>query len=267
MHGDLSARVPFTKGGDEFDELSHNLNQMLDKIEMLLQSLGQFANNIAHDLRSPLNRIIARTEAGLRGLKEQSAARRLLERNVDEMQELVGTFNSILNISELEANTAFRTFVPCDLHMLIERLVDFYEPYAHDKNIALHSELNHPLFIEGEKNLLTQAFANLIDNAIKFTSQGGSVNIRMEANEDGTAIIIEDTGTGIPEHLHKKVFEKFFRAEASRSEKGNGLGLSLVAAIARIHGAQITLTNTLPGLRVSFTFPQIATREYTPTPP
>lgn len=263
MHGDLSARIPLTRGRDEFDELSMNLNQMLDRIEMLLQSLSQFANNIAHDLRSPLNRIIARTEAGLRGLKEASAARRLLERNVDEMQELVGTFNSILKISELEASTDFQNFEACNLQAVIERLVDFYEPYASEKSIALESSLRAPLFIRGEQNLLTQAFANLIDNAIKFTPEGGAVHVDYTQGEDETTIIISDTGPGIAPDYRERVFEKFFRLEMSRSEKGNGLGLSLVAAIARIHGGRITLADNAPGLRVRFVFPQTATREYT----
>lgn len=263
MHGDLSRRIPFTRGGDEFDELSSNLNEMLDRIEMLLNSLSQFANSIAHDLRSPLNRIVARTEAGLRGLKEHSAARRLLERNVEEMHGLIGTFNSILRISELEANTDFRTFEGCNLHWIIERVVDFYEPYAAEKSISLISHLQRPLYIQGEKNLLTQAFANLVDNAIKFTPEGGTVTLSGSQNHVGTEIVITDTGPGIPEEFHDKVFEKFFRLEMSRSAKGNGLGLSLVAAIARIHGAYIDLKNNTPGLKVRFIFPHAREGEYT----
>ena len=121
MHGELSTRIPFTKGGDEFDDLSSNLNNMLDKIESLLKSLGQFANNIAHDLRSPLNRIINRLDAGLRKIGEENPARNLLEKNIADMHELIGTFNSILKISELEANTGFRDFKPCNLKNIIEK--------------------------------------------------------------------------------------------------------------------------------------------------
>ena len=128
MHGNLSARIPFTVGGDEFDDLSSNLNQMLDKIEMLLGSLSQFANNIAHDLRSPLNRIINRLDAALRNMEDGNPTRKIVEKNIREMEELVGTFNSILKISELEANTEFRTFEACDLQRIIDNLVDLYEP-------------------------------------------------------------------------------------------------------------------------------------------
>jgi len=262
MHGEMSARIPYARGGDEFDELSQNLNLMLDKIETLLQSLSQFANNIAHDLRSPLNRITTRTEAGLRGLKEASAARRLLEKNVEDMHGLIGTFNSILKISELEANTAFRTFEPCDLGWIVSELVEFYEPYASEKSIRLESTLADPLVINGERNLLTQAFANLIDNAIKFTPQGGSITISSWTSEDEMEISISDTGTGIPKEFREKVFEKFFRMEASRHTRGNGLGLSLVAAIAGIHGAEIRLEDNKPGLKVRFIFPQAAKKEY-----
>lgn len=254
MDGSLSTRIPFTLGGDEFDELSHTLNRMLDKIEMLLASLGQFANNIAHDLRSPLNRIIARTEAGLRGLKEASAARRLLERNVDEMQEMIGTFNSILKISELEAYTDFRHFAPCDIGGIVARLVDFYEPYAAEKKIALTNHITGTLMVQGEKNLLTQAFANLIDNAIKFTPQGGRITIAAHESAEKTEVTIADSGPGIPEAYRDKVFEKFFRLEMSRNTKGNGLGLSLVAAIAGIHNADITLEDNAPGLKVRIMF-------------
>ena len=258
IHGNISVRIPFTKGGDEFDELSSNLNDMLDKIESLLMSIGQFANNIAHDLRSPLNRIINRLDAGLRTMDDTNPARKLLEKNIHDMQELVGTFNSILKLSELEANTEFRSFAACDLHSLITNLIELYEPYAAEKNITIISEVAAPLVIFGEKNLLTQAFANLLDNAMKFTQKGGHITISSAVSENSTTIIIADDGPGIPPEYRHKVFEKFFRLEQSRNTKGNGLGLSLVAAIGRIHNISITLEDNAPGLRVELSFPQIA---------
>lgn len=257
MHGNLSARIPFTSGGDEFDELSSNLNQMLDKIEMLLQSLSQFANNIAHDLRSPLNRIITRLDANVRNM-EDPKIRKLLQQNIADMEGLVATFNAILKISELEANTEFRTFEPCELRGLVENLIELYEPYAAEKNITLSQSLPTPLIIHGEKHLLTQAFANLIDNAIKFTESGGRVHIGCDMSEGSTTLTFADNGPGIPPEYRDKVFEKFFRMEQSRHTKGNGLGLSLVAAIARIHGAHLSLRENMPGLIVCFSFPQVA---------
>ncbi len=254
MHGELSTRIPFTKGGDEFDDLSSNLNNMLDKIEMLLKSLGQFANNIAHDLRSPLNRIINRLDAGLRRIDDDNPARKLLEKNIQDMQEIIGTFNSILKISELEANTEFRDFNPCNIQKIIENMVEFYEPYAAEKNIILTNHIDTEIILEGEKNLLTQAFANIIDNAIKFTAKGGKVDIYCEQNADYTDIIIADNGVGIPSDYKDKVFEKFFRLEQSRHTKGNGLGLSLVEAITRIHNAEVILSDNYPGLRVCLRF-------------
>jgi len=254
MHGNLSTRIPFTQGGDEFDELSSNLNQMLDRIEMLLQSLSQFANNIAHDLRSPLNRIINRLDSGLRTTEDTNPARKLLEKNISDMQEIIGTFNSILKISELEANTQFREFEACDIYQIVNMLVDFYEPLAAEKGIALQSLLEGPLVIAGEKNLLTQAFANLIDNAIKFTPAGGRVSVTVAESERYLSVAVADNGPGVPEAFRDKVFEKFFRLEESRNTKGNGLGLSLVAAIARIHNATIMLEDNEPGLRIRINF-------------
>ncbi len=254
MHGELSTRIPFTKGGDEFDDLSLNLNKMLDKIEMLLKSLGQFANNIAHDLRSPLNRIINRLDAGLRQIDDKNPARKLLEKNIQDMQGLISTFNSILKISELEANAGFRDFALCDIQKIIENMVEFYEPYAAEKSIALVNHINSRVTLNGEKNLLTQAFANIIDNAIKFTPNGGHVDISCEYRDSYTDIIIADNGVGIPSDYMAKVFEKFFRLEQSRNTKGNGLGLSLVEAIASIHNAEVILSDNNPGLRVSLRF-------------
>lgn len=258
IHGNLSVRIPFTQGGDEFDELSSNLNDMLDKIESLLMSLGQFANNIAHDLRSPLNRIINRLDSGMRTLDEGNPARKLLDKNIHDMQELIGTFNSILKISELEANTEFRSFSRCDLHSIISNLIELYEPYAAEKDIAITSTLSAPLVIFGEKNLLTQAFANLLDNAMKFTHKGGHITLSSTSSDTATVITIADNGPGIPQEYRHKVFEKFFRLEQSRNTKGNGLGLSLVAAIARIHSISITLEDNAPGLRIVLSFPQAA---------
>lgn len=253
MHGNLSARIPFRREGDEFDNLSSNLNQMLDKIEMLMQSIGQFANNIAHDLRSPLNRIISRLDSALGTLSESDPARPILEKNIRDMEELVGTFNSILKISELEAHADIRQFEPCELSGLLANVVDLYEPYASEKNIRIRWDFPHPLIVEGEKRLLTQAFANLLDNAIKFSSSGGEILVK--GTTSPPEIIIADQGPGIPAAYRDKVFEKFFRLELSRHSKGNGLGLSMVAAIARIHGTIIKLEDNQPGLRVRLIFP------------
>lgn len=254
MHGELSTRIPFTKGGDEFDDLSSNLNNMLDKIEMLLKSLGQFANNIAHDLRSPLNRIINRLDAGLRKIDDNNPAKELLEKNIADMHELIGTFNSILKISELEANTEFRDFHPCDVQLIIENMVEFYEPYAAEKDIEIINHIESEITINGEKNLLTQAFTNIIDNAIKFTHKGGRIDISCVQGDGIIDIIIADNGVGIPADFRDKVFEKFFRLEQSRHTKGNGLGLSLVEAIAHIHNADVILSDNNPGLSVCLRF-------------
>ncbi|MDX2073309.1 MAG: HAMP domain-containing sensor histidine kinase [Alphaproteobacteria bacterium] len=251
MHGNLTARIPFTKGGDEFDDLSANLNMMLDKIEMLLQSISLFANNIAHDLRSPLSRIITRLDAGLRKIDVDNPARNLLEKNIHDMEGLVATFNSILKISELEASTELQQFSTVNLREVLSDLVEFYEPMASERHISLTTLIDERLVVHGERHLLAQAFANLLDNAIKFTPSQGHIHITTEARGDYVDVSIADSGSGIPENYHEKVFEKFFRIEESRHTKGNGLGLSLVAAIARIHKAEIMLSDNKPGLKVT----------------
>lgn len=249
MGGQLSVRVPYMRGGDEFDELSANLNLMLDRIEALLQSLSEFANNIAHDLRGPLNRIINRLDAGLRGIDKENPAYGLLDKNIRDMQELVATFNAILKISELETGAEIRQFEHCDLADILRSLVEFYEPYAAEKHIAFKSTLHTPAVVYGEKHLLAQAFANLIDNAVKFTPDGGHIDISCRVSDEEAEILIADSGPGILPEYRAKVFEKFFRLEQSRHTKGNGLGLSLVAAIIRIHNARITLEDNAPGLK------------------
>ncbi len=261
MHGQLSARIPTTKGGDEFDALSRNLNQMLDKIEMLLKSLGEFANNIAHDLRTPMSRVIARTETGLRKLDADSQAAALLTQNIHDMQELIATFNAILRISELETTHDAHALAPLELGGVLRKLVEFYEPYALDAHTTLAVQMEGKLWVLGEKHLLTQAFANVIDNAIKFSGTGGHVSVRAERTAEKIVLLIADSGPGIPAAMREKVFEKFFRLEQSRHSKGNGLGLSLVAAILRIHNAHIILEDNAPGLRVVVTFPRLIVEE------
>jgi len=254
MHGNLSTRIPYTTGGDEFDELSSNLNRMLDRIEILLQSISLFANNIAHDLRSPLNRIISRLDAGLRKIEPANPARELLEKNIHDMEGLVATFNAILKISELEASTELQQFSEVDLCEVLNDLVEFYEPMASEKAIALTPYIAGPLAVKGERHLLTQAFANLLDNAIKFTPENGTITVTAAEDAGYVEVSIADSGVGIPEIYRVRVFEKFFRLEESRHTKGNGLGLSLVAAIARIHNAQILLSDNNPGLKVTLRF-------------
>lgn len=256
MEGNLSIRIPYNKGGDEFDELSSNLNHMLDKIEMLLQSISQFANNIAHDLRSPLSRIISRLDTSLPTISTDNPARELMEKNLQDMQGLVATFNSILKISELEAGRDLQTFTEVNLRDIITNVVEFYEPMATEKHISLTTMVDEKLVIKAEKNLLAQAFANLIDNAIKYTPPQGHIHISTQAEKNYVDICVADTGVGIDEKYHSKVFDKFFRIEESRHTTGNGLGLSLVAAVARIHHGKIILSDNNPGLVVTLQLPR-----------
>jgi hypothetical protein len=265
--GDLSRRVPLNGSGDEFDVLAENLNRMLDRIERLMRGLRDVTDSVAHDLRTPLNRLRNRLEESLARLQASGAQASEIERAIAETDQLIGTFNALLLIAETDAGTTRAAMAPLELGAVAADVAELYEPLADDKKISLALLPSMPVAIEGNRSLIAQALANLLDNAIKYTPAGGRVRVAVSATDEGVELSVSDSGPGIPEADRPRVTERFVRLEASRNSPGTGLGLSLVAAVAHFHNAELLLDDNLPsGLKAVLRFPKNAIRPL-PAPP
>ena len=256
MAGALDRRIPARGTDDEFDRLAGNLNEMLDRIAQLVASVREVSDNIAHDLRSPLARLRSRLELTLADEGDEDAYRRAIARTIEEADALLKTFNSLLRIARLEAGVETGQFETFDLDGLIGDVADLYAPLAEERGVALDAEPGGAGRIRGDRDLLFQALANLLDNAIKFSPVGGTVAIAARGRGQGVEIAVADGGPGIPDALKERVTERFFRIEASRNAPGAGLGLSLVAAVAERHGGSLELGDNEPGLRVALILPR-----------
>ena len=257
MAGDLSRRVRVGKTGDEFDSLSENLNRMLDRTERLMRGMREVTDSVAHDLRSPLNRLRNRLESVLKELQPETSEAGDIEAAIAEADGLIATFNSLLLIAEAEAGAAREAMEPVDLRGIVEGVAELYAPVAEEKNIALESPATGAASVFANRNLVTQALANLVDNAIKYTPSGGHVRIAVEQLPQGALLSVADSGPGIADADRARVLERFVRLEASRNSPGTGLGLSLVAAVARLHDATFSLEDNKPGLRATLLFPPV----------
>lgn len=254
MAGDLSRRVPRNRSGDEFDALAQNLNQMLDRIERLMKGMREVTDSVAHDLRTPLNRLRNRIEGTLKHLPPDGAEAAQIEAAVAETDRLIATFNALLLIAEAEAGVAGNAMSRLDLSAIARDIWELYAPVAEEKGVALEIAPGGVVEVDGNGNLLSQALANLVDNAIKYTPSGGSVTIAVSPTPQGAVLSVSDTGPGIPEEDRARVVERFVRLEASRNSPGTGLGLSLVAAVAQLHNARLELSDNAPGLKAEIVF-------------
>lgn len=241
--GDLSKRLEVRYEWDDLSQMASTLNLMLDRIEALMGGLRQMSDNIAHDLRTPLTRLRNHIEAAKKG-QDDAINTALLH----EADGLLNTFNALLRISRIETEKKRSHFQQVTLKSLLEDVIAFYEPLAELKNIDIQYELIDASF-NGDKDLLFQAYANILDNAIKYTSDNGVIEVMMSIEGQHIFVSITDSGTGIPEKELDKVFQRFYRSDASRSSAGTGLGLSLVKAVFDLHHIQITIENTSQGLR------------------
>ncbi|HEY0265262.1 MAG TPA: HAMP domain-containing sensor histidine kinase [Rhizomicrobium sp.] len=259
--GDLTRRVPLTGSGDEFDALAENLNRMLDRIERLMKGLREVTDSVAHDLRTPLNRLRNRLEESVARLNASGAQSGEIERAIAETDQLIGTFNALLLIAETDAGTTRAAMTPLDLGEVAADVVELYEPLAEERKIGLTLVPSAGVATLGNRSLIAQALANLIDNAIKYTPPGGKVRIRAAAGDHGVELSVADSGPGIPPADRMRVVERFVRLEASRNSPGTGLGLSLVAAVAHFHNATLALEDNDPtGLKAVLRFPRTALR-------
>jgi signal transduction histidine kinase len=254
MRGGVRHRMPVRGRNDEFDRLSETLNRMLDEIERLLGSVRAVTNNVAHDLRSPLSRIRNCLEAALAD-KDQGRRDEAIEQAIVEIDGVLLTFDALLSIADAEAGTGRRNLVPVDLAAIGHDVAELYEPLVEEQGLLFETAIDGPATVPGSRQLLFQAIGNLIDNAAKYGAGGGRVSLTVRGGAGGSAeVVVADRGPGIPEADRQRVLERFVRLDGSRSTPGNGLGLSLVAAIARLHDAVLKLDDNHPGLRVTLRF-------------
>jgi signal transduction histidine kinase len=264
MDGDLSRRVAVTAADDEYDALAGNLNAMLERIEALMSGLREVSDNIAHDLKTPLSRLRNSAEAALRDARGSDAYREGLEHTIEKADELIKTFNGLLLIARLEAGALEENAEQFDVGRVVRDVAELYEPLADERGMSLVVEAAGAPQLNGSRQLVVQAVANLIENAIKYSRQAhpagaatdASISIGLRDLGPAIEISVGDRGPGIAPEDRERVLKRFVRLEKSRTEPGTGLGLSLVQAVARLHGGSVRLEDNHPGLRVVVTLPK-----------
>jgi signal transduction histidine kinase len=254
MAGDLGRRVPVRGTGDEFDHLSASLNAMLDRIQSLMLGLQQVSSDIAHDLRTPLTRLRQRLELARRREHTVEQLHSSLDGAIANADTILETFSALLRIAQIEAGTRRSGFTSVALSPLLNGLIEAYQPVAEEKGQTLRGRIAPDLQVRGDRELLTQLFSNLIENAIGHSPSGTEISVEAECPRGEVTVAVADNGPGIPAEFRDKVLQRFYRLEASRTTPGSGLGLSLVAVIATLHEARFTLRDNAPGLKCLLEF-------------
>ena len=254
---DMGARAPVRDPlrADDIDRLALSVNRMLDRIAALLVSLRQVSDDVAHDLRTPLAHLKQRIETALNAPPSVETYRTALEGASDKIDEVLATFEALLSIARLEAGSRLAAFRPVDLAAVAEAVVEAFRPSAEDGGHQLLLHAPRAMMIEGERALITQMLANLVENALRHTPPGTRIEVRAEHFGGMAKISVEDNGPGVDDTERTRIFERFFRGDRSRTTPGTGLGLSLVSAVAAAHGAQALAEDARPGLRVLVDFP------------
>lgn len=259
MSGNLAERVPITRRNDEFDGLARNLNQMLDRIEQLLQGLKEVTDNVAHDLKTPLTRLRNQAEAALREGASEQTREGALETVIAESDRLIKTFNALLMIARVEAGAPSGALSEIDVSTIVADVAELYGPVAEDEGIALETTITDGVMLKANRELIGQAMVNLLENAMKYAKPtdgtAGRISIALRREGETAVIEVADNGPGIPEADRLRVLERFVRLEESRSEPGSGLGLALVNAVARLHGGSFRLADNTPGVRAILEVP------------
>ncbi|MEW6670848.1 MAG: HAMP domain-containing sensor histidine kinase [Thermodesulfobacteriota bacterium] len=263
IRGALGSRVPLTHKGDEIDQLASTFNQMLDRIEMLVANIREMSDNIAHDLKSPVTRIRGIAEVTLTTDSSLTSYENMAASIIEECDRLLDMINTMLVISKTEAGVDKLNIEPLDMAEIVKDACNLFQSSAEDNGVALSYRLPEKLFVSGDKRMVQRMVANLLDNAIRYTPEGGAVEVTGEPKgQDRLAVVVKDTGIGISNEDLPHVFERFYRCEPSRSPAGTGLGLSLALAIARAHGGNIEV-ESVPGKGSIFTV--ILPKDYRPT--
>jgi len=252
--GELSRRVPVSRAGDEIDRMARGVNTLLDRIAGLMETTRQVTADAAHDLKTPMTRLrhrLAEAEGA-----SPAEVKEIIRAAEAEAEQIIGTFEALLRLSEIEAGARRARFDRVDLSDVLETVADAYGPDAEQAAHRLETRIGPKLHVQGDRELLTQAFANLVENAIRHAGKGATIQVTAAANGAGIEAVVSDTGPGVPEADRERVLRRFGRLEASRSTPGTGLGLTLVNAIADLHQARLQLSDNRPGLRVTMTFAQ-----------
>jgi signal transduction histidine kinase len=273
MHGDLSHRLPTRASGDELDTLAQTINRMLEQIEQLVHGVSNVSNSIAHDLRTPLAELRSRLEE--LSLTRPAAAETFaeIEAAVADVDSVIRIFNALLRLAEIDTGMRRSDFIEVDVAEVAAKAVEFYLPAAELKGLMLSFRERGPMMVSGDRVLLAQAVGNLIDNALKYAPQDGTIIVEVERRADALiGLSVADDGPGIPDAEKPKVAQRFYRGDASRGTPGVGLGLSLVEAIAKLHGGALELADNHPGLRAQMTLaaasiPEPVRREAPPDSP
>ena len=262
MAGNLAGRLPVSGSEDELDRLAVNLNAMLERIETLLKGFKEVSDNIAHDLKTPLTRLRNRCEEALRTAKGEGEYRAALHATIEESDSLIRTFNALLMIARAESGEGATPMAEFDAAEIARGVGELYDPLADDKGIAIKVEAPTPTPIKGNRELVTQALANLVDNAIKYggptqqATNGAEIVIKAQSEGGNILLTVADGGPGIAPADRGRVVERFVRLEQSRTEPGSGLGLSLASAVAHLHGGELKFEDNHPGLKAVLALPR-----------
>lgn len=256
IRGDLTSRLSVRDTHDEFDRLAHTINGMLQQIEILIDGVRGASNAVAHDLRTPLTELRGRLETLLRSRPDPEITFREVGEAIGDLDRIIGVFKALLRLAEVDSGARLAGFREVALAEVATEVADLYAPLAEDKGIELTCSVAPGLSVRGDPHLLAQAIGNLLDNAVKYGASPGVIRLEARKRQEGAVeIAVTDNGPGIPDSEKPKAAERFYRGQASREIAGTGLGLSLVAAVARLHGGGVELRDARPGLTAALTLP------------
>jgi signal transduction histidine kinase len=258
IEGDINRRIPRRGAPDDLDRLAATLNRMLDRMTGLMETLRHISNDVAHDLRTPLGRLRRTLEEASRTALSQDEFRQVLDRAVAEVDGILDTFGAILRIAQIESGSRRSGFQRLLLSALVAEVCDTFAPSIEDSGRSLESAIQSDCWIQGDRELLVQSLANLLENTIAHTPVGAHVTVSLARRQDDIELSIADDGPGVPAAMRKSIFKRFYRVEQSRTAAGNGLGLSIVAAVAELHAAKIFANDNRPGLKIGLVFSSAA---------